>query len=382
MGKIKLSESELIQVIKRIVKESDDESNGPNDNFVIALRNYAKGKITKDDLYDIDDSIYYIEPKTPLGQTMLTIEFKDEEELLNLLEMSDDDIWFMRALNGYDGYDFMDSYQIEQDFKDGYGVYGELDEENVDKLKDLSSILLSGKEFDLDNEDFKIALSQILLDVFPKEIDYILGDFEMEKESEMNAVANKAIKEEFDDVLLSVGANINSGFDRIDIKLSDLYAAALQSNLYNGDAKELVASVLKKASDNNGGGGSFGGWYENSYEYQDPEYFDSKSFNNYVSRQFDEMLESLESNSDDVTGGIKEYLDFKNRISSKFNLNTWLNLPKDKKYKFKIKGFDKDDMKIVVELIITTGKVKEVKLSEENFYHLLYQPSLFNLEEI
>jgi hypothetical protein len=87
MGKIKLSESELIQVIKRIVKESDDESKGPNDNFVIALRNYAKGKITKDDLYDIDDSIYYIEPKTPLGQTILTIEFKDEEELLNLLEI-------------------------------------------------------------------------------------------------------------------------------------------------------------------------------------------------------------------------------------------------------------------------------------------------------
>ena len=35
MAKIKLSESELIQVIKRIVKESDDESNGLNDNFVI-----------------------------------------------------------------------------------------------------------------------------------------------------------------------------------------------------------------------------------------------------------------------------------------------------------------------------------------------------------
>jgi hypothetical protein len=381
MGKIKLSESELIQVIKRIVKESDDESNGPNDNFVIALRNYAKGKITKDDLYDIDDSIYYIEPKTPLGQTMLTIEFKNEEELLNLLEMSDDDIWFMRALNGYDGYDFMDSYQIEQDFKDGYGVYGELDEENVDKLKNLSSILLSGKEFDLNNEDFKIALSQILLDVFPKEIDYILGDFEMEKESEMNAVANKAIKEEFDDVLLSVGANINSGFDRIDIKLSDLYAAALQSNLYNGDAKELVSSVLKKASDNNGGGGSFGGWYENSYEYQDPEYFDSKSFNNYVSRQFDEMLESLESNSDDVNGGIKEYLDFRNRITSKFKLNRWYDLPKDKKYRFQIKEFDRNDMKIIVELQTPLG-FKKVKLSEENFNHLLYQPSLFNLEEI
>jgi hypothetical protein len=381
MGKIKLSESELIQVIKRIVKESDDESKGPNDNFVIALRNYAKGKISKNDLYDVDDSIYHIEPKTPLGQTMLTIEFKDQEELLNLLEMSDDDIWFMRALKSYDGYDFMDAYQIEQDFKEGYNVYGDLDDENVNKLKDLSSILLPNKEFNLNDENFKIELSQVLLDVFPKEIDYILGDFEMEKENEMNAVANKVIKEEFNDVLLSVGANINRGFDSIDIKLSDLYAAALQSNLYNGDAKEIVANVLKRASDNNGGGGQFGGWYENSYEYQDPDYFDSKSFNNYVGRQFDEMLEILESNSDEINGGITEYLDFRNRIVSKFKIDNWIDLPKDKKYKYKIKTFDKDDMKIVVELLTPLG-VKQVKLSEENFYNLLYQPSLFNLEEI
>jgi hypothetical protein len=260
-------------------------------------------------------------------------------------------------------------------------VYDELDDENVDKLKDLSSILLSGREFDLTSENFRIELSKILLDVFPKEIDYILGDFEMEKESEMNAVANKAIKAEFDDVLLSVGANINSGFDRIDIKLSDLYAAALQSNLYNGDAKELVASVLKRASDNNGGGGSFGGWYENSNENQDPGYFDKKSINNYVSRQFDEMLESLESNSDEINGGITEYLDFRNRIVSKFKIDNWIDLPKDKKYKYKIKGFDKDDIKIFVELMTPLG-VKQVKLSEENFYNLLYQPSLFNLEEV
>jgi hypothetical protein len=93
------------------------------------------------------------------------------------------------------------------------------------------------------------------------------------------------------------------------------------------------------------------------------------------------MLESLESNSDEINGGIKEYLELRNRIISKFKIDNWIDLPKDKKYKYKIKGFDKDDIKIFVELMTPLG-VKQVKLSEENFYNLLYQPSLFNLEEI
>lgn len=377
MRKIKISESDLINVIRRIVEDSNDDSEDTNTNLLMALRAFAKGKISSDDLYEVDDSIHYIDKKTPLGQTILTIEFEDEDELLSLIDLDENDRWFMRALNSYDGYEFLDSYQISQDFQEGYIVYYDLNEENTEKLKEISAVILSGTNFDLNNEEFRSSLSEVLLDMFPREVDDILSDYHMEKEHEMNIVAKRAVKTEFDDVLENIGVSINYNFDKIDVKLADLYMSALQSNLYNDNAKEMVTNIIKKSA----GGHSFGGWAENSYEFQDQNEFDSESFNNYVGKRFDDILETLESNSDEINGGITEYLEFRNRIISKFKLNGWYDLPKDKKYRFKIKEFDRNDMKIIVELQTPLG-FKQVKLSEENFNYLLYQPSLFNLEEI
>jgi hypothetical protein len=71
------------------------------------------------------------------------------------------------------------------------------------------------------------------------------------------------------------------------------------------------------------------------------------------------------------------------RILKKFKQDSYYNLPKDpkKETRFKIEGFEYPEMKVVVYL--QKGlKAKTLKLSEENFYNLLYQPTLFNLDEI
>jgi hypothetical protein len=56
----------------------------------------------------------------------------------------------------------------------------------------------------------------------------------------------------------------------------------------------------------------------------------------------------------------------------------WYELPKDKKKSFRIKGFDKDDMTVSVELRLPTGFMTR-KFNEEQFNNLLYQPELFDL---
>jgi hypothetical protein len=56
-------------------------------------------------------------------------------------------------------------------------------------------------------------------------------------------------------------------------------------------------------------------------------------------------------------------------------------MPKNKDVDFKIEGYEMNPTKIMVKL--RKGmKMRGLKLTEENFYHLLYQPTLFNLEEI
>jgi hypothetical protein len=368
MYKIKLTESELMEVIKRIIKESEE----PETNVLVSLRNYAKGKISKDDLYSVDDSIEHIQTKTPLGQSIITIKFDDDRELSEAIGLDENDRWFMNSVNSYHGHEFMDSYQITEDFKEGYIIYYELNEENLKKLKRISEIILPNEKFDMDDENFRQLLSNTLLDMFFDEIDYILDDYHSEKEREMNIAASEEIKKDFDDVLKEFGANINRDFDSIEITLVDLFMNAMQQNLYNSNAKEMVTDIIKSGFQ----GGSIGGWYENSYEFQDADKFDSEGFNNTVERQFDKILDELESNED-----LEGYFAIRGRLSSKFEFGKWNKLPTDDRYKFNVRGVDKDDLKVNVELQTPLG-FKVVKLTEENFNYLLYQPTLFNLVDI
>ena len=66
---------------------------------------------------------------------------------------------------------------------------------------------------------------------------------------------------------------------------------------------------------------------------------------------------------------------------SRYEINKWFELPKDKSIKFKLKNFDKDNMQIVVELLSPTGFITR-KLDEEQFNNLLYQPELFKFGEV
>ena len=125
---------------------------------------------------------------------------------------------------------------------------------------------------------------------------------------------------------------------------------------------------------------SIGGWQENSYEYQDSQKFDSVSFNNYVERQLDDILEKIEEGYDGDFN-IQDFVNMVDRVSKKFEVGRWHNLPKKKDVRFYIENFEMNPNKVIVKLSKALQQ-RELKLSEENFYHLLYQPTLFNLEEI
>jgi hypothetical protein len=375
MKVIKLTESELNRIIKRVLQTEQESEEEPDKNLVVGLRNFSKGRITKDELYRLDGSIYDIDVKEPLGQSIITIQFEDDKELFKELDIDEQDIWFMGALNSYNGYEFMDSYQVEQDFKEGYGIYYDLNEENIETLKGIASILLPNKEFDINSDEYKLELSDILLDSFPDEMDYIFGDFAAEKDSEMNAVAKEAVKDEFEKPLEENGINLNYDMDEVEITLADLYLGALQLNMFNSDAKEIVIAIMQKAL-----GSNVGGWYENSYEFQDDSKFDSKSFNNYVDHQFEKMKKKLEERSDEEYT-VQDYVDFRNRVISKFKLKTWYKTPKDDNLIFLIDSFNPGNMS--VKLNIKTkdlGLYRTLELDEEQFNNFLYQYSLDGLE--
>ena len=371
MKVIKLTESELNRIIKKVLQTEQESEEESDTNLVVGLRNFSKGRISKDELYRLDDSIYDIDVNEPLGQSIITIQFEDDKELFKELDIDEQDIWFMGALNSYNGYDFMDSYQVEQDFKDGYGIYYDLNTENVETLKGIATTILPNKEFNIEDEEYKTELSEMLLNLFYDEMDYIFGDFAAEKDSEMNAVAKEAIKDEFERPLEENGINLNYDMDEVEITLADLYLGALQLNMFNSDAKEIVTAIMQKAL-----GSNVGGWYENSYEFVDESKFDSKSFNNYVSYQFEKITEKLDEKSDEFFT-VQDFVEFRDRVTSKYKLKTWYTNPKDDNIIFLIDSFDPGNMSVRLNVKTkNNGLFKQLVLDEEQFNNFLHQYSL------
>ena len=381
--------TEVYNAQDKLVSLEDLREQFPNQNdlideligsgeFIKALRNFSKGKIDYRELEDSDESILKVKPSDPPGQSTIVINFDEDEKFFKALDISEDDLWFLNAINShYNSYDFMDSYQIELDFKEGYIIYGELNKENSAKLKEIAELILPEEEFNIDNEDYKIKLSETLLSLFDSEMDWILGDYHTEKNSEMLQTARTSIEKEINGFLESIGFIIYREYDEIATTPANLLMWSARLQLPKIDAISLFNQIIEYT-----GTGKLGGWSENSYEYQDYDNFDSNAFNNTVERQFDKILEKLDEDEDSGGEKIKEFLGFRNRIVKKFGINKWNKLPIDKNVGFKVEGFDRENMKVIIRIEKQYKGMRQLKLSEENFNNLLYSPQLFDLFEV
>ena len=193
----------------------------------------------------------------------------------------------------------------------------------------------------------------------------------------MLTTARASIEKEINSFLESIGFILVRDYDQIATTAANLLMWSARLQIPKIDVLSLFNQIIEYT-----GTGRLGGWYENTYEYQDYENFDSVSFNNTVERQFEKILEKLDE--DEESGGekIKEFLGFRKRIIEKFGINRWNTLPVDKTVKFKVESFDRENMKLTIMVEKHYKGMRRLKLSEENFNNLLYQPQLFDLFEI
>jgi hypothetical protein len=381
--------TEVYNAQDRLVSLEDLREQFPNQNdlideligsgeFIKTLRAFTRGKVDSRELEDSDDAILTVKLSDPLGQSTIVIDFDEDEKFFKSLDISEDDEWFLKVINSYySNHEFMDSYQIEEDFKQGYIIYNILNKENKEKLKEIAELILPGDEFNLDNEEYIIKLSETLIDLFNNEMDWIFGDYASEKNSEMLTTARTSIEKEINGFLESIGFTLVRDYDRISTTPANLLMWSARLQLAKIDVISLFNQIVEYS-----GTGRLGGWADNSYEFQDDDNFDSVSFNNSVERQFEKILEKLDE--DENSGGekIKGFLGFRDRIVKKFGLNKWAELPSDKNVLFKVEGFDRENMKVIILIQKRDKGRRQLKLSEENFKNLLYHPRLFDLFEV
>lgn len=345
----------------------------PGDSF-FALSNFVRGKIDGYTLQYSDPMISRVRiDKNNLAQSYVVMDFDDSEKMMKMLNVNDDDIWFARAVdNPYNDFEFIDTYQVQEDFKDGYGVWYVLDEDNKELLLKISKFLYPS-DYDLDDSEFKMELGTKLVRYYPDEMDYIFREYAYERNQEMTKDASDNISTDIQDALSKNSLKYIS-MDRIEAKVGDLISLYYQYNVPHLPLKGLIKEIFENQDYN------LGGWDENRWEYGNDKYFDSVSVNREIDRQLNKIYDDLTEDVDE--GQLKKYFEFVDRISSKFRLGNWNSLPKDNRFSFRINDFDKNEMKVSLTLRKPTGELKRISITEPNFNNLLYQPELFNLAEI
>ena len=349
-----------------------DELTGTG-QFIKNLREFTRGKIDRYDLQNSDESIS-VRPSNPLGMSDIIIGFEQDKDFFSLLDLSDDDIWFEGMVNSpYNDYDFMDYRQMVDDFMEGYN-FDYFNKENIERLRTISDMILPEKEFDLTSDDFTRPFAKLLYELYESEFSDIIQDFTYKKNNEMQRVAQDSIDKDIKSFLEDIGFEMYTKYDQISTTAANLLMWAARLGIKKANATTLVSEIINANNSRH----QLGGWADDQYEFQDDKYFDSEGFNNYAENKLDEILESLEEEMEQGGLSVGKFLTFKNNITSKFKPDRWYKLPKDPNINFKIDGFDRKDMRVIVLITHPTKGTKKLKLTEENFYNLLYHLELFD----
>jgi hypothetical protein len=328
------------------------------------------------DFSDIDEdgiiSKIVIKDRDP-GKSLITFVFDDEEKYLSMFDdVSDDDIWFIKAVfSYYDGYEFMDSYRASDEWTEGY-LLRSLSAENITKIRDILKYINPNLvNFDEGEEDSSTEVSKLLEDLYPNEIGYITSEYSTVYNQSANEEAKTEITNDFCDVLLPYY------IIKVDCLSKYVTSVNLLLKLYDeASSTDLTLMELFKESFNNIKVGS--GYYEHSYEYGYNN-FDSDEFNREVTSQLDKILEQVtEEYSEDT---LKIY----QTIIAKFGLNKNHPIPASEGYSFKILRVDTDDDTVVIRKFKTEdpwGPSEDQSFTLETFNDFLHNYKLIESNRI
>jgi len=333
------------------------------------LKEFAKGKIDKNKLILSDDLIdkVLVDSENP-GESQIMLSFNEDEDLFNILDLSDDDIWFLNAIMSRD-YEFMDSDKMWDDNKEGYGIFRWFNGENMQKLRDISRIVLPNEEFDEQDEKLMGLLYVKLNEHFERQLDNMSWTFIEEYNEKTSERARTEISEEIDKYLNEKGFHLTRKYDTLTTPIVNLIYLYSITGRRSDNLKELLTSVLAPLPTDR-----FGGWGENYYEYEGKVDFDK--LNREFEFQLEKIWDTLNENHE-----MSEYFKLYDRITSKYRLGTWYPTPKDKNILFQVRKIDPETSLIMVALREAHKGTwdKTHNFTEENFNKFLYQPELFSI---
>lgn len=347
------------------------------DSF-LNLINFTRGKVRPSDLIDADPLITDVKVnKENLGQSLVELSYVSTGDFLKGFGFSDDDSWFYeRVTNPHYDYDFWSSDSMDDDFRQGYSM-SFFNDSNKELIGQISNFI-SKNEIDFDDNDSVGEFWDVISELFPENYSQITYDLSWERNRGMTESARNTIENDLKDWAKNHDFKLNSSENGVWITAADLISNFIKYNVPHENIKKLI-ELMTEQNDH------VFNWSEDIYEYEDINYFDEESFNRSAERELENILSKIQDTKESEGVNIKEFLNMIRRIREKFTVNKMYKLPKKNNVDFAVQGFDINTGKINVKIILhgqRANKVKVISLSEQNFYNLLYQPTLFDLEDM
>lgn len=337
----------------------------------IALRDFLQGKINEYQLRDVDPGIDRVNRKSDLGSSILYYDYGDDESLFKAMGVSEEDIYAYQSVGNSYGHDYYSEEMSHEDFNNGYGLWDDIDADNIEKLELISQFIMK-EPCDLDNKDFINKFAETLYKVFPRETRSFISDYSQERDIAMKKNGESIIVDDLNNYFKGLDA-FHTSSGEIGIKVQKLFDKYLDLGSPHYSLKRIFKEIFKEQEPD------LSNWNDVIWESDWEEEFDKEEFNRSLERDLDTILEKLQ----DDEGAAKNFVELIDRVTSKHPQGYWKLLPKDKtkKVEYSVRGFDYPTQKIIVQLRKDL-KMKEFKMTEENFNNLLYQPELFNIGEL
>lgn len=337
-------------------------------NTYNALISISEGnEIDKYNLGNIDDLIVDIKfnANNP-GKSMIVLQFDDIDDYVSLFYEDDQHTWFIKSMySHYDSFEFNDYYSAENDWDEGY-LLRDFSDENVNKLKEILTLISPGIKNLSDDGDYSEA-SKLLSNMFDRNVSNIVSVWS----DEMNECKTRQSKKEIEDDLCDPFANygiISRGcFDKYVTTVSLLLNLYRKYKTKNEDLRGILKKVGLELNVT-----EFG-----EYAYEVDCYdFDNESFQKTVTRELDSILTELED--DARFPELEKYREVVSTVLSKYDLNRIYELPSDKNKRFRITSIDPKTKKIFLDYGKDRGTPTEKRSYDlEGFNNFLNTPELF-----
>jgi len=358
-----LSRIDFLEVIPEDIKPQVVDVIGVGKMYDLLTRIVNGEEVSSREFEGTDESVYDFKytPKAPF-KSKIVLRF-DESDYVKLFDPSEDDMWCYNAITSYyDSYEWDDGYQTTDDFREGY-FFGNFNDENLEKIKGILSIILPSS-VPLDTDEQKSEAGQKLLDMFGNEIDNIISDYVGEYNQCKTKGFNTMIKNDFCNPFQNYGIFtkycLTEYFTSVGMLLS-LYDTMGDKTLTISELLFRIGSEMQIA-----------GWSEYIYEV-DCEDFDQESFDSYSSRYLDNIIEKLEDESQ--YEDIYEYSELYKRLDSRFKINTRNKTKTGREFFYR--GINPANNRILVQVFKKDGETEERSYSEEEFENFLVSPDLF-----